>query len=345
MSLWTTAGGHASGRPPASRGDLRLSRHRRGHVRAAAFAGTGRTLGAAECTGPFPVSGLAGHLARAVLNVERRLVSPPPADRTPVDAVTYFLAGVGPAPDPDDAVPLRIREQEAAGGPDALAEAFDTARARLAAQLPAMPPDRPVGVFVHVLPLDQCLLTRLVELVVHLDDLAVSLEVPLRRCPPGPPPRSPTASPVSPWPVTASFRCCPPSPAGNAPPLRSRRSDARLRRTAPDATGGGRCRRWSGPRPSGRPRPGRRERLRRGGGTGPQAAGSAPPFGDRCCRDLVNTLQCGGTRGRERRRTDVKPPRHCHGRPRHTLANGLTSRPDLHRKAPACRTPHSTRTT
>ncbi|MGW0423765.1 maleylpyruvate isomerase N-terminal domain-containing protein [Streptomyces sp. NPDC003015] len=129
----------------------------------------------------FRISGLAGHLARAVLNVEHWLASPPPSDRTPVDAVTYFLAGVGPAPDPDDAVPLRIRElgeQEAAGGPDALAEAFDTARARLAAQLPAMPPDRPVGVFAHVLPLDQCLLTRLVELVVHLDDLAVSLEVP-----------------------------------------------------------------------------------------------------------------------------------------------------------------------
>lgn len=49
-----------------------------------------------------------------------------------MDAVTYFLAGVGPAPDADDAVPLGIRElggeQEAVGGPDALAEPFDTAR-------------------------------------------------------------------------------------------------------------------------------------------------------------------------------------------------------------------------
>ncbi|MEU8176518.1 hypothetical protein AB0C14_26905 [Microbispora hainanensis] len=44
--------------------------------------------------------------------------------------------------------------------------------------MPALPPDRPVGVFAHVLPLDQCLLTRLVELVVHLDDLAVSLDIP-----------------------------------------------------------------------------------------------------------------------------------------------------------------------
>ncbi|MFK4104877.1 maleylpyruvate isomerase N-terminal domain-containing protein [Streptomyces sp. NPDC019531] len=129
----------------------------------------------------FRISGLAGHLARAVLNVERWLAEPLPADRLPVDAVTYFLAGVGPAPRLDDAVPLRIREvgeREAAGGPDALVEAFDAARARLAVRLPTMPLDRPVGVFTHVLPLDQCLLTRLVELVVHLDDLAVSLEVP-----------------------------------------------------------------------------------------------------------------------------------------------------------------------
>jgi hypothetical protein len=129
----------------------------------------------------FRVSGLAGHLARAVFNVERWLAEPPPAGATPIDAVAYFVAGAGPAPDLDDAVPRRIREmgeEEAAGGPAALAEEFDAARARLAAQLPTMPLDRPVGVFAHVLPLDQCLLTRLVELVVHLDDLAVSLEAP-----------------------------------------------------------------------------------------------------------------------------------------------------------------------
>ncbi|WP_405736112.1 hypothetical protein OG607_44125 [Streptomyces sp. NBC_01537] len=46
---------------------------------------------------------------------------------------------------------------------------------RLAQQLPTGPLDRPVGMFAHVLPLDRCLLTRLVELVVHFDDLAVSL--------------------------------------------------------------------------------------------------------------------------------------------------------------------------
>ncbi|GAB3136600.1 maleylpyruvate isomerase N-terminal domain-containing protein [Microbispora hainanensis] len=129
----------------------------------------------------FRVSGLAGHLARAVFNVERWVAEPPQPDGTPIDAVAYFLAGARPTPDLDDAVPRRIRElgeQEAADGPVALVEEFDAARARLTSLLPALPPDRPVGVFAHVLPLDQCLLTRLVELVVHLDDLAVSLEIP-----------------------------------------------------------------------------------------------------------------------------------------------------------------------
>jgi hypothetical protein len=129
----------------------------------------------------FRVSGLAGHLARAVSNVERWLAEMPPADGAPINAVAYFLSGTGPAPHLEDAVPRRIREvgeQEAADGPAALAEEFDAARARLAVQPPTMPLDRPVGVFAHVLPLDQCLLTRLVELAVHLDDLAVSLEVP-----------------------------------------------------------------------------------------------------------------------------------------------------------------------
>ncbi|MDQ1071513.1 maleylpyruvate isomerase N-terminal domain-containing protein [Streptomyces canus] len=157
----------------------------------------------------FRVSGLAGHLARAVLNVERWLAEPVPAGRPPIDAVMYFVAGVGPAPDLDDAVPLRIREvgeQEAAGGPDVLAEAFDAARARLTAQLPSMPLDRPVGVFTHVLPLDQCLLTRLVELVVHLETWPSVWRSPRRRCPPRPPRRSPTVSPASPRLATASFR-------------------------------------------------------------------------------------------------------------------------------------------
>ncbi|MBM2618501.1 maleylpyruvate isomerase N-terminal domain-containing protein [Actinoplanes sp. LDG1-06] len=134
----------------------------------------------------FRISGLAGHLARAVFNVERWLAAPP-GEGDPIDTVAYYLAGAAPAPDLDGVVPSRIREtgeEEALAGPAALAADFDAARARLATRLPTLAPDRPVRVFAHVLPLDQCLLTRLVELTVHLDDLAVSLSVPTPAVPP-----------------------------------------------------------------------------------------------------------------------------------------------------------------
>jgi hypothetical protein len=38
----------------------------------------------------FGISGLAGHLARAVLNVERYLAAPVPPDAPKLGAVTYF---------------------------------------------------------------------------------------------------------------------------------------------------------------------------------------------------------------------------------------------------------------
>ncbi|MGW1676200.1 maleylpyruvate isomerase N-terminal domain-containing protein [Saccharopolyspora sp. NPDC002376] len=74
---------------------------------------------------------------------------------------------------------IRARGEQAAGlGPTDLAERFDAARARLAPRLAALPAEQPVLVFDRwVLPLDQCLLTRLIELAVHLDDLAVSLDL------------------------------------------------------------------------------------------------------------------------------------------------------------------------
>jgi hypothetical protein len=130
----------------------------------------------------FRISGLAGHLARAVLNVERYLDAPVPAGMPILDAVSYFGTAGGPdVDDPSAAVHRLIRErgeQDAAGGPADLADRFDAARARLSVRLPQLAQDQPVLMFGrHVLPLDQCLLTRLVELVVHADDLALSLEL------------------------------------------------------------------------------------------------------------------------------------------------------------------------
>ena len=130
----------------------------------------------------FRISGLAGHLARAVLNVERYLDAPAPVDVPMLDAVTYFREAGADADDPADPIHSIIRErgeQDAAVGHAGLAVRFDAARARLSGPLGMLPDDQPVLMFGrHLLPLDQCLLTRLVELVVHADDLAVSLDLP-----------------------------------------------------------------------------------------------------------------------------------------------------------------------
>jgi len=130
----------------------------------------------------FRTSGLAGHTARAVLNVERYLDAEVPPGAAELDAVAYFVsAGGSDLADPSTAANRVIRErgeQDAAGGPQALADAYDAARARLAVRLAGLHGDRPVVMFSrYVLTLDECLVTRLVELVVHADDLAVTLRM------------------------------------------------------------------------------------------------------------------------------------------------------------------------
>lgn len=131
----------------------------------------------------FRTSGLAGHTARAVLSVERYLDAEVPPGAPLLDAVGYFLAAS--RADVENLASqlnqgIRERgEQEAADGPQALAKAYDAARARLALRLPELRGDQPVLVFGrYVLSLDECLLTRLIELVVHADDLAVTLGLP-----------------------------------------------------------------------------------------------------------------------------------------------------------------------
>lgn len=204
----------------------------------------------------FRVVGLAaGHPARAVRNVDRRLAEPPleagprgaarratPAVRPPVDAAAHALAGAGPAPHRDDAVPPRVRgvgEQEAAQGPDVLAEAFDAARVRPAARRPdiPLPARRGVRPRTGARPVPAHPLVC-VEFVVHLDDPAVGLAAPTPSVPAGrrrgdllPHPHHRgtsrlTSGAARPW------------PAVNGPPVRSPRSDHCLRRAGPNATPG-----------------------------------------------------------------------------------------------------------
>ena len=127
----------------------------------------------------FTVRGLAGHLLRATGSVEAYLDRPEP-DGEPIGAAEYYVQAVG-EPDIHSEIHRAIRqrgEDQAAGGYEAVrAEAYSILD-RLAARLGAESPDRKVRAYKDlVLAIDDYLVTRLIELVVHVDDLAASVGV------------------------------------------------------------------------------------------------------------------------------------------------------------------------
>lgn len=127
------------------------------------------------------VSELAGHLARSILQVEWFLDMPEP-DPPVITAAEYYRPMVDSA-DPDAQVNVGIRERAAttaAGGWARLYLDASKVLDRLAERLPEVPPERRVLAFAgRALLIDEYLKTRLVELTVHIDDLARSLEVPM----------------------------------------------------------------------------------------------------------------------------------------------------------------------
>jgi uncharacterized protein (TIGR03083 family) len=130
----------------------------------------------------FTVAGLAGHLASQVLMLPATLQGPPP-DGAPIPLldhytrVTWIDAGV------DAEINVGIRaagEHKAEAGPEALAaDVADTAM-RLREALEAAPPDMavspPAGPWG--LRLDDFLVTRMMEIAVHSDDLAYTVGLP-----------------------------------------------------------------------------------------------------------------------------------------------------------------------
>lgn len=134
----------------------------------------------------FTVRGLAGHLLRATGSVAAYLDRPEP-DGEPISAASYYSIAVD-EPDLDSEIHRAIRqrgEEQAAGGYEAVrAEAYEVLD-RLAQRLAAEPADRKVRAYKDlVLRIDDYLVTRLIELVVHVDDLAVSAGVPVPKLPP-----------------------------------------------------------------------------------------------------------------------------------------------------------------
>ena len=120
-------------------------------------------------------AGLAGHLARSAFNLERA-VGRRPDDGSVHDAVSYYTAS-DPQP-PDSPTGKRIRElgdQEAADGASALADRFAASVAWLRDHALPLDPATRVELFGRLLPIDECATACLLELVVHADDLTVSL--------------------------------------------------------------------------------------------------------------------------------------------------------------------------
>ena len=126
----------------------------------------------------FDVSGLAGHLARSILQVEWYLDAEV-TDARPITASEYYAALVG-VTDPTSELSVGVRQrgaEVASDGPGALHERTVMALRRLRTRLPDEPTDRRVEAVGRVLLLDEYLRTRLVEMTVHMDDLALSVGV------------------------------------------------------------------------------------------------------------------------------------------------------------------------
>lgn len=124
----------------------------------------------------FSVGGLSSHLARAAVTVDNYLDRPEPTEDEPISAAAYY-ANL----DPDISSPLHVAvrqrgEELAAGGHEVLLVEFDRLTTRLGVRLGREPGERLVRVAGDaVMRLDEYLVTRLVELTIHADDLVVSV--------------------------------------------------------------------------------------------------------------------------------------------------------------------------
>jgi hypothetical protein len=129
----------------------------------------------------WSVGGLAAHLAaQAFLGVS--LLEAEPAEKEPIDLAEHYRRAAWVNATVDDDVNVGIREggeREAADGPEALLARLLEARARLEPLLAATAPDRPLLLPWQgwALARDDFLVTRMMEITVHSDDLAASVGI------------------------------------------------------------------------------------------------------------------------------------------------------------------------
>lgn len=126
----------------------------------------------------WTVAGLSGHLARPVLNMPAILAAEVPGDRPLASAVEYYFAMSVSDLQRESTMAIEIRDRGVASagtGPEDLLGRFDSALTELQQTLPTLAADHEiVGLGTRML-LTEYLVTRMVEMLVHADDLAVSI--------------------------------------------------------------------------------------------------------------------------------------------------------------------------
>lgn len=126
----------------------------------------------------YTIGGLAAHLGRAVSTPLGYLDAEAADQSANTDAVEYFLESLGDEDPVESDLHRSVRQRSddmAASGPLALLDATRAALQSLTGRLESEPDDRIVVVFGGLAMLfDDYLETRIVELVIHSDDLAES---------------------------------------------------------------------------------------------------------------------------------------------------------------------------
>ena len=127
----------------------------------------------------YSTGGLATHLASQLFQLERLA----PSSRTPISITQYFGDAAWVGEDADHEVNIDIRQRNellADEGPAALLTRAVAALEEAHTRIGAAPVDRVVQMSLTgwSLSLDDFLITRMLELIVHTDDLAVSVGLP-----------------------------------------------------------------------------------------------------------------------------------------------------------------------
>lgn len=129
----------------------------------------------------YRISGLIGHTARAALTPLTYLADTEPSGHA-IGPAEYFVAmgEADPQRSPEHAAVRERAQAAAAVGPARLAEQVGYAVAQLEEGFGRLAADHRIAVIGQfVMNLDDYLITRIVEMVIHLDDVACSLTEPI----------------------------------------------------------------------------------------------------------------------------------------------------------------------